>query len=143
MKDGEDTIGAETRVRVVKNKIAPPFRNAEFELLHDRGIDFEGDVIKLALEDEIIDKSGAHFSYKDQRLGQGLKNAVEFLRENTAVRDEIAELIREKRKPKVVDADALEATAAEEEAEAAAALAALGEEVEVAPKKKRGKAAAE
>ena len=143
VKDGEDTIGSETRVRVVKNKIAPPFRNAEFELLHDRGIDFEGDVIKLALEDEIISKSGAFFSYKEQRLGQGLKNAVEFLRENTAIRDEIANLIREKRKPKVVDADALEATAAADEAEAAAALAALGEEVEVTPKKKRGKATAE
>lgn len=143
VKDGEDTIGAETRVRVVKNKIAPPFRNAEFELLHDRGIDFEGDVIKLALEDEIIEKSGAHFSYKEQRLGQGLKNAIEFLRENHAVRDEIVAEVRAKRTPKVVDAAALEATAAQEEAEAAAALAALGEEVEVAPKKKRGKAAAE
>ena len=58
VKDGDETIGAETRVRVVKNKIAPPFRNAEFELMHDRGIDYEGDVLKLALEDEIIDKSG-------------------------------------------------------------------------------------
>ena len=141
VKDGDETIGAETRVRVVKNKIAPPFRNAEFDLLHDRGIDFEGDLLKLALEDEIIDKSGSFFSYKEQRLGQGQKNAVEFLRENTAIRDEIATLIREKRKPKVVDADALEATAAPDEAEAAAALAALGEEVEMPAKKKRGKAA--
>ena len=144
VKDGDETIGAETRVRVVKNKIAPPFRNAEFELLHDRGIDFEGDVLKLALEDEIIDKAGAHFSYKEQRLGQGVRNAIEFLRENPAVRDEIAALVREKRKPKVVDEAALAATAAQGEAEAAAELAALGEEVltEV-PKKKRGKAAAE
>ena len=69
VKDGDETIGAETRVRVVKNKIAPPFRNAEFEILHDRGIDFEGDVMKLALEDEVVQKSGAFFSYKDQRLG--------------------------------------------------------------------------
>src|SRR5438270_6875964 len=59
VKDGDETIGAETRVRVVKNKIAPPFRNAEFEILHDRGIDYEGDVLKLALEDEVVDKSGA------------------------------------------------------------------------------------
>ncbi len=56
---------------MVKNKIAPPFRNAEFDILHDRGIDYEGDLLKLAVEDEIIEKSGAHFSYKDQRLGHG------------------------------------------------------------------------
>jgi recombination protein RecA len=143
VKDGEDTIGAETRVRVVKNKIAPPFRNAEFELLHDRGIDFEGDLLKLALEDEIISKSGAHFSYNDQRLGQGQKNAIEFLRENHKVRDEIVAAVKEKRTPKVLDAASLAATAAEQEAEAAAELAAIGEEVETTPKKKRGKAAAE
>ena len=141
VKDGEEITGSETRVRVVKNKIAPPFRNAEFELMHDRGIDFEGDIIKLALEDDLIEKSGAYFSYKEQRLGQGLKNAIEFLRENQAVRDEIVAAIKEKRTPKMVDAAALEATAAAEEAEAAAALAALGEEVDVAPKKRRGKSA--
>jgi recombination protein RecA len=142
VKDGDETIGAETRVRVVKNKIAPPFRNAEFEILHDRGIDFEGDVLKLALEDEVIEKSGAHFSYKDQRLGQGKDKAVEFLRENPAVRDEIAASVLEKRKPKTADAEALE-QAAKDEAEAAAELAAIGEAPEpaAAPTKRRGKAA--
>src|SRR5581483_9090429 len=90
VKDGDETIGAETRVRVVKNKVAPPFRNAEFNILHDRGIDYEGDVLKLALEDEVIDKSGAFFSYKDQRLGQGKDNVVQFLRDNPTIRDEIA-----------------------------------------------------
>jgi recombination protein RecA len=144
VKDGDETIGAETRVRVVKNKIAPPFRNAEFDILHDRGIDFEGDVLKLALEDEIVEKSGAFFSYKDQRIGQGKENVVQFLRENTKVRDEIAAAVLEKRKPKVLDSEALEAAAAKDEEEAAAELAAVGVEVEVAPaKKKRGKAAAE
>ncbi|MBA4188628.1 MAG: recombinase RecA [Planctomycetaceae bacterium] len=98
VKDGEATIGAETRVRVVKNKIAPPFRNAEFEILHDRGINFEGDVLKLALEDALIEKSGAFLSYHGQRLGQGKDKAVEFLRDNPATRDEIARAVLEKRK---------------------------------------------
>ena len=141
VKDGDETIGAETRVRVVKNKVAPPFRNAEFEILHDRGIDYEGDVLKLAIEDEVIDKSGAHFSYKDQRLGQGKDNAAQFLRDHPAVRAEIAHIVLEKRKPKTGDAEEAEALAAKEEAEAAAALTAIGEAPEEAPpaSKKRGK----
>ena len=146
VKDGDETIGAETRVRVVKNKIAPPFRNAEFEILHDRGIDFEGDVLKLAIEDEVIEKSGAHFSYKEQRLGHGKDATVQFLRENPTVRDEIVQAILVKRKPRILDDAHLAAEAAKEEAEAAAALAAIGEAPEpiaVTPeKKKRGKGAA-
>jgi recombination protein RecA len=94
----------------------------------------------LALEDEVIDKSGAHFSYKDQRLGQGKDNVVQFLRDNPAIRDEIAAAVLEKRKPKVMDAEALEAVAAKDEEEAAAELAAIGEAPEPA-KKKRGKSA--
>jgi len=78
-----------------RGEFVEPFRNAEFELLHDRGIDYEGDVLKLAVEDEIIDKSGAHFSFKEQRLGQGAKNAVEFLRENPDVAREIENKVRE------------------------------------------------
>lgn len=146
VKDGDETIGAETRVRVVKNKIAPPFRNAEFEILYDRGIDFEGDVLKLALEDEVVEKSGAHFSYKEQRLGQGKEKAVQFLRENHGVRDEIAAAVLEKRKPKPAENEALEQMS-RDEAEAAAELAAMGEAPDApAPaegKKKRGKAASE
>ena len=142
VKDGDETIGAETRVRVVKNKVAPPFRNAEFDILHDRGIDYEGDVLKLALEDEVIDKSGAHFSYKDQRLGQGKTNAAQYLRDHPAIRDEIAHIILEKRKPKTGDALEAEAMAAKEEAEAAAELAAIGEAPDVPPPSKRkGKSA--
>jgi recombination protein RecA len=138
VKDGDETIGAETRVRVVKNKIAPPFRNAEFEILHDRGINFEGDVLTLALEDEVIEKSGAHFSYKEQRLGQGKDNAAQFLRDNPAIRDEIAKIVLEKRKPKTGDAEAAVAMAEKDEAEAAAELAAIGEAPEPpAPKKKK------
>jgi recombination protein RecA len=142
VKSGDDTIGAETRVRVVKNKIAPPFRNAEFEILHDRGIDYEGDLLKLALEDGLIEKSGAHFSYKDQRLGHGKEATVLFLRENLKVREEIAAAVLERRKPKVTDPEALEAAAAADEEQAAAELAALGEEVEAPSKRKRTKAVA-
>jgi recombination protein RecA len=139
VKDGDETIGAETRVRVVKNKIAPPFRNAEFEILHDRGINYEGDLLKLAVEDELVEKkAGAQFTYKDQRIGHGEANTVQFLRENTAVRDEIAAAIIEKRKPKPAEPAELQAAAKEEE-EAAAELAAIGEEVETPAKKKRGK----
>ena len=131
-------------MRVVKNKIAPPFRNAEFEILHDRGINFEGDVLNLALEDEVVEKSGAFFSYKDQRLGQGKEKALQFLKDNPAVRDQIAAEVLVKRKPRILDDARLEAEAAAEEAEAAAALAALGEAPEPVPeKKKRGKAATE
>jgi recombination protein RecA len=139
VKDGDETVGAEARVRVVKNKIAPPFRNAEFDILYDRGIDFEGDVLKLATEDELIQKSGAFFSYKDQRLGQGKEKAVEFLRENHAVRDAIVTAVLEKRKPKPADPDAL-AQAAKDDAEAAAELAAI-DEAPVPVRKKKGKAA--
>ncbi|QDU22949.1 recombinase RecA [Urbifossiella limnaea] len=144
VKDGDETIGAETRVRVVKNKIAPPFRNAEFEILHDRGIDYEGDLLKLALEDEIIEKSGAFFSYKEQRLGQGKDKAVTFLRENPAVRAELTAAVLEKRKPKPSSQELMDAAAAaaKDEAEAAAELATIGEAPEAeAPKKRRGKAA--
>ena len=140
VKNGDETIGAETRVRVVKNKIAPPFRNAEFEILHDRGIDYDGDLLKLAIEDELIEKSGAHFSYKDQRLGHGKEATVQFLRDNPKVRDEIAAAVLEKRRPKVTDPEALEAVAAADEEAAAAELAALGAEVELPAKKKRAKA---
>jgi recombination protein RecA len=142
VKDGEDVIGSETRVRVVKNKIAPPFRNAEFNILNDRGIDFENEVLTLGVEDEILEKgSGNRYAYKDQQIGHGTDKAVQYLRENPAVRDEIVAAIKEKRAPKVVDPVALEATAAQDEAEAAAELAAIGEEVD-SPKKKRSKAGA-
>jgi recombination protein RecA len=144
VKDGDETIGAETRVRVVKNKIAPPFRNAEFEILHDRGIDLEGDILKLALEDDIIEKSGAHFSYKEQRLGHGKDATVQFLRDNPTVREEIVQMVLTKRKPRILDDAHLAAEAAKEEEEAAAALAAIGEAPEPVPeRKKRGKAASE
>ena len=96
IKDGDETIGSEVKVKVVKNKVAPPFRTAEFDLMHDHGISYEGDLLNLAVNNEIVTKSGAFFSFKDQRLGQGKENAKQFLRDNpaiaTAIRTRILDL---------------------------------------------------
>jgi recombination protein RecA len=97
IKEGEETSGARVRARVVKNKVAPPFRQTEFDLMHDRGISREGDLIDLALEDKIVDKSGAWLNYGSTRLGQGRENAKQFLRDNPAVLEEISRKILEKR----------------------------------------------
>ncbi|HEY2786532.1 MAG TPA: recombinase RecA [Fimbriiglobus sp.] len=132
IKDGDVTMGSETKVKVVKNKIAPPFRTAEFELMHDRGIDYEGDLLKLAEEDDVVRKSGAFFSYGDVRLGQGKENAKNYLRDNTAVRDEIVKGVLAKRRPPML----FPANAASEEAPQAEEL----EPVEAPAPKKRGKA---
>ena len=87
-------IGKEVKVKVVKNKVAPPFRTAEFFLMYDRGIDLEADILKLAVDTyEIVTKSGSFFSYKDQRLGQGADNVAKFLRENPTIRDAIMQEI--------------------------------------------------
>lgn len=132
IKDGDMTIGSETKIKVVKNKIAPPFRTAEVELMHERGIDFEADLLKLAEEDDVIKKAGAFFSFGETRLGQGKENAKTFLRENTAIRDQIEILVRAKRMPTVND-EALAISVDEEPV-----LEALPPAT-----KKRGKAAAE
>jgi recombination protein RecA len=97
VKDGEDTIGSEVKVKVVKNKVAPPFRQAQFDLMHDRGISREGDLINLALDDKLIEKSGSWFNYGEIRLGQGKPNVINFLRDNPALVDEISHKILEKR----------------------------------------------
>jgi recombination protein RecA len=89
IKDGDEPVGSEVKVKVVKNKVAPPFRTAEFSLMHDRGIDLEEDVLKIGVDQEFVTKSGAFFSYKEQRLGQGKDNAKTFLREHPELRDAI------------------------------------------------------
>jgi recombination protein RecA len=89
IKEGEETIGSRVKVRVVKNKVAPPFRLAEFDLMHAHGISWEGDLIDLALEDKLIEKSGAWFSMGGDRIGQGRENAKAWLRDNP---DRAAEL---------------------------------------------------
>src|SRR5271168_777967 len=95
IKDGDDVIGSETKVKVVKNKVAPPFRTAEFELMHDGGISYEGDLLNLAVTAETVGKSGAFFSYDEQRLGQGKENAKQFLRDNPKVSESIRQKILE------------------------------------------------
>src|SRR5262245_51057911 len=85
VKEGEETIGARVKVRVVKNKVAPPFKLAEFDLMHDRGISREGDLLDLGVEDKIIEKSGSWINYGEVRLGQGRENAKQYLRDNPAL----------------------------------------------------------
>jgi recombination protein RecA len=97
IKEGDETVGSRVKVKVVKNKVAPPFRQAEFDLMHDHGISREGDLIDLGIEDGIITKSGAYLSYGDTRLGQGRENAKAFLREHVELMDEISRKVLEKR----------------------------------------------
>ena len=97
IKDTERTTGSRVRTRVVKNKIAPPFREAEFDIMYDEGISASGDLVDLAVEDDVISKSGAWFSYGDLRLGQGRENAKAFLRENADLFAEIREAVLIKR----------------------------------------------
>jgi recombination protein RecA len=95
IKQGEDVIGNRTRVKVTKNKVAAPFRQAEFDIMYNEGISKEGDVLDLGVGMGIIDKRGAFFRYNDGMLGQGRENAKQFLRENPAVAYEIEMAIRE------------------------------------------------
>ena len=94
IKDGDQIIGGRTRVKVVKNKVAPPFREAEFDVMYGEGISREGDLLDLAVEKRIVEKSGAWFAYGGERLGQGRENAKQFLKENPDVRRAIEERVR-------------------------------------------------
>ncbi|HEY8586074.1 MAG TPA: recombinase RecA [Rhodanobacter sp.] len=96
VKKGEEIIGSETRVKVVKNKVAPPFRKCEFEILYGEGTSREGEIIELGVAENLIDKSGAWYSYNGDRIGQGKENVRQFLRDNPAIADEIDKLLRER-----------------------------------------------
>jgi len=96
IKVGAEIIGNRTKVKVVKNKVAPPFRTCEFDIMYNEGISKSGDVIDLATQFEIIQKRGAFFSYGDTRLGQGRENAKEFIRQNPALMAEIEGIVRQK-----------------------------------------------
>ena len=96
IKVGDEVIGNRTRVKVVKNKVAPPFRTAEFDIMFNEGISRSGDILDLATKFEVVQKRGAFFSYGDIRLGQGRENAKDFLRQNLDLMNEIDTVIRQK-----------------------------------------------
>ena len=93
IKDGDEIVGNRTRVKVVKNKVAPPFRQAEFDILYNQGISFEGDLLDLGVESGIVEKSGAWYSYEDERIGQGRENARTFLKEHPDACERLAEAV--------------------------------------------------
>jgi recombination protein RecA len=95
IKQGTDIVGNRVRAKVVKNKVAPPFRQAEFDIMYGQGISKEGSILDLGVEEGIVAKSGAWFSYGEERLGQGREASKDFLREHSDVREEIEAKVRE------------------------------------------------
>ncbi len=96
IKEGDQIVGNRTRVKVVKNKIAPPFKEAEFDLIYGHGISKEGDILDLGVSLGVVEKNGAWFSFGEERIGQGRQNVRRFLAENTDIRDKIRQLVIEK-----------------------------------------------
>jgi recombination protein RecA len=94
IKKGDDAIGNETKVKVVKNKVAPPFKTAEFDILFGQGISREGEIIDMGVTANILDKSGAWYAYNGEKIGQGRDNAREFLKENPGLSQEIENKVR-------------------------------------------------
>ena len=113
VKQGDEVIGNETRVKVVKNKVSPPFRQAEFQVMYGQGIYHVGELLDLGVQEGLIEKSGAWYSYNGQRIGQGKANAAQFFDENRAMADEIEKLLRDRLLVAAVNTD----EAAEEVAE--------------------------
>ena len=111
IKDKDEVVGNHTRVKVVKNKVAPPFKTVEFDIIYGQGISRTGELIDMGVAAEIIDKAGAWFSYGDQRIGQGRENAKQFLADNPAIADEIEARIRAISTGEVVEENAQEAEA--------------------------------
>jgi recombination protein RecA len=113
IKKGDEVVGNETRVKVVKNKVAPPFKKAEFEILYGVGISREGEIIDLGVELDLVDKAGAWYSYNGERIGQGKENVRNFLREHPEMAAEIEQQIRAKLLPATVAVEASEPAEAE------------------------------
>ena len=118
IKKGDEVIGNQTRVKVVKNKVSPPFKQAEFEILYGQGISRLGEVIDLGVQHGIVDKAGSWYSYGDDRIGQGKENVREYLRSHPEMAEEIEGKIRETLMPKKADVIDISASDAEEAAEA-------------------------
>ena len=113
VKKGEEVIGSQTRVKVVKNKVAPPFRQAEFEILYGEGTSFEGELIELGVTHNLVEKSGAWYSYGGERIGQGKENARQYFKDNPAAAKQLDEALR----AKLLDAARTGGVAATEDAE--------------------------
>ena len=116
IKRGDEVVGNETRVKVVKNKMAPPFKQAEFEILYGQGISREGEIIELGVKEGIVDKAGAWYSYNGDRIGQGKDNVRNFLKENPEMAQDIERQLREKLLPQKAAAAAEEPEAEADEA---------------------------
>jgi recombination protein RecA len=104
IKEGQDVVGNRTRVKVVKNKMAPPFKEVEFDIMYGEGISREGDILDLAVESQIVEKSGAWFSFDGERIGQGRENSKAFLKEHPEIKKKLEHKILERfglaKKPK-------------------------------------------
>ncbi len=114
IKDGQEVIGSRTRVRVVKNKVAPPFRDAEFDIIYGKGISRAGELLDFAVDNGIIDKSGSWFTYGSERLGQGRENAKQFISEHDDIGAEILTKVKEALGWKLIEPDAPSAPSGEE-----------------------------
>ncbi len=101
IKKGDEILGNETRVKVVKNKLAPPFKKADFEILYGEGISRLGELIDMGVENGIVDKAGAWYSYEGERIGQGKENSRTYLREHSEIANEIESKLREKLLPNI------------------------------------------
>jgi recombination protein RecA len=95
LKEGDEVVGNETRVKVVKNKVAPPFKQAEFQIMYGKGISKEGELIDLGVKHKLVEKAGAWYSYQGDKIGQGKANSMKYLAENTAIADEIEKKLRD------------------------------------------------
>ena len=117
VKQGDEVVGNETRVKVVKNKVSPPFRQAEFQVMYGKGIYQLGEVIDLGVQEGLVEKAGAWYSYNGQRIGQGKANAAQFLEDNRAMAEEIETILRDKllTKPEAPEAEQVPAEAPPEE----------------------------
>ncbi|MEA5446003.1 recombinase RecA [Gammaproteobacteria bacterium AB-CW1] len=118
IKKGDEVLGNDTRVKVVKNKVAPPFKQAEFEILYGQGISRHGEIIDLGVAHGLVDKAGAWYSYKGDRIGQGKDNARQFLRDNPEIAEEIETVLREKLLPQKKQAEESQDQEQEKQAEA-------------------------
>jgi recombination protein RecA len=115
VKEGDEVVGNETRVKVVKNKVSPPFRQAEFQILYNKGINLAGEILDLGVKCNLVDKSGAWYSYKGDRIGQGRANAMRYLEENP----EVSAIIEADVRTQLMSTNALAITASEDIAETA------------------------